>query len=172
MTCQVFPPIADVLWTGMVYAARAGGSRAPAPERRSRPLRPVGALQPRSPGACVLHLSGAEGLQGRGVAQFRDGCHAFGGEHAAALQLPVLVLLQQHRSHQAGDGGIVGKDAHNPGAAFYLLVDPLQQVGAPDLAPVVLGEVAEGQHVLPGLVHQRSGLGEALGQRGGEIIPA
>ena len=110
----------------MVYAARAGGSRAPAPERRSRPLRPVGALQPRSPGACVLHLSGAEGLQGRGVAQFRDGCHAFGGEHAAALQLPVLVLLQQHRSHQAGDGGIVGKDAHNPGAAigFLTVVKP------------------------------------------------
>ena len=51
-------------------------------------------------------------------------------------------------------------------------VDPLQQVGAPDLAPVVLGEVAERQHVLLGLVHERSGFGKALRQRGGQIIPA
>jgi hypothetical protein len=51
-------------------------------------------------------------------------------------------------------------------------VNPLQQVGAPDLAPVVLGEVAECQHVFLGLMHERSGLGEALRQRGGQIIPA
>ena len=59
-------------------------------------------------------------------------------------------------------------------------IGPLQQVGAPDLAPVVFGEVAEdavfcdgvGQHVFLGLVQERSGLAEALRQRGGQIIPA
>ncbi len=44
-------------------------------------------------GACVLPFSGAEGLEG-----------------GAALQLPVLVLLQQHRPHQARDGVVGGED--------------------------------------------------------------
>jgi hypothetical protein len=74
--------------------------------------------------------------------------------------------------HQADDRGGVGEDAHYPAAALDFFIHPLQQVGAPDLAPVVLGEVAEGKHVLFGLVHQCSGLGEALRQRGGQIIPA
>jgi hypothetical protein len=47
-------------------------------------------------GACVLPLSGTEGLQAIDVSELRDGCHALGGEHAAALQLPVHVLLQEH----------------------------------------------------------------------------
>ena len=102
-----------------------------------------------------MRLSGAGGLQCRGVAQFLDGRHAFGGEHAAALQLPVLVLLQQHCPHQPGDGGVIRKDAHEPGTAFDFFIDPLQQVGALDLAPVVLGEVAEGQHV-PGPIRSLS----------------
>jgi hypothetical protein len=37
---------------------------------------------------------------------------------------------------------------------------------------VGLGEVTERQHVLLGLVHQCGSLGEALRQRGGQIIPA
>jgi hypothetical protein len=49
-------------------------------------------------------------------------------------------------------------------------VDPLQQVGAPDLA-VVLGEVAERQHFLLGPVHEHSGIGEAIRQRGGQTDP-
>jgi len=53
----------------------------------------------------------------------------------------VLVLLQQHRPHQAGDGGVVGEDADHAGAALDLLVDAIEQVGAPDLAPVGLWEV-------------------------------
>ena len=117
-------------------------------------------------------FSGDGDLQGGECLQIRDGGHALGGEHATALQLPVLVLLQQHRAHQAGDGGIVGEDADDAGAAFDLLIHPLQQVGAPDLAPVLLREVAEGQHILPGLVHQLSGFGKALDQRGGQVIPA
>jgi hypothetical protein len=83
----------------------------PAPGRRSRPLRPVGALQ----ASITWGLRPAPLRRWRsaeqGGLQLRDGGHALGGEHAAALQLPVLVLLQQHRPHQAGDGGVVGEDA-------------------------------------------------------------
>lgn len=68
---------------------QSGGS-APAPRRGSKPLRHVGALQPRSPSPCILPLSGAEGLQYMGFTQLRDGRHALGGDYAAALQLPVL----------------------------------------------------------------------------------
>jgi len=61
------------------------------------------------------------------------------------------VLLQQPRPHQAGDGGVAGEDAHNPGAALDHCaakrtsrcdIDPLQPVGAPDLAPVVRNQLA------------------------------
>ena len=41
----------------------------------------------------------------------------------------MLILLQQHRTHQACDRRIVGEDPHHPGAAFDFLVDPLEQVG-------------------------------------------
>jgi hypothetical protein len=37
---------------------------------------------------------------------------------------------------------------------------------------VGLREVTERQHVLPRLVHQRGGLGKAIGQRSGQIVPA
>jgi hypothetical protein len=132
---------------------------------------PCGGAAASTPGACALPLSGAEGLQGRGVAQFRDGCHALGGEHAPALQLPVLVLLQQHRPHQAGDGGVVGEDADDAGAALDFFIDPLQQVGAPYLSPMVLGEVAECQHVVACGLHDRHSGGELLAQHLGAPLP-
>lgn len=55
-----------------------------------------------------------------------------GREHPPALKLPVLVLLQQHRPHQARDRGLVREDASPPSVAFDLLIDALEQVGAPD----------------------------------------
>jgi len=80
----------------------------------------------------------------------RNRGHGIQREHASSLQLPVLVLLQQHRTDKPGDGCVIGKDADDTGAALDFLVHALQQVGAPQLAPVLLREVAEGQHVLPG----------------------
>jgi hypothetical protein len=58
-----------------------------------------------------------------------DGPHRIEREHPPALQLPALVLLQQNGSHQASDGGVVGEDAHNAGAAlgFLSVVKPLQR---------------------------------------------
>ena len=57
----------------------------------------------------------------------------------------MLVLLQQHRSHQAGDGCVVGDDARDADEEFDHLVHALQQVGALNPAQVLLREVAEGQ---------------------------
>jgi hypothetical protein len=90
-------------------------------------------------------------LQGRGVAQFRDGRHAFGGEQAAALQLPVLVLLQQHRPHQASDRGVVGEDADDAGAAlgFLSVVKPLQRLCVSAAGPQTA--TAQARPVLAGL---------------------
>lgn len=45
----------------------------------------------------MLIFSGAEGLQCMASIQLWDGGNALGGDHPAALQLPVLVLLQEHR---------------------------------------------------------------------------
>ena len=117
-------------------------------------------------GGCVLE----RGL-GRGLLQRGDGSHALGREHAPALQLPVLVLLQQHRTHQAGDRRVVGEDADHAGTAFDFLIDALEQVGAPDLSPVLGWEVVEGERVFPGLDHKLCGPGEALGQGAGQVIP-
>ena len=55
-------------------------------------------------GGCVLE----RGL-GRELLQRGDGSHALGREHAPALQLPVLVLLQQHRTHQGVIAASLGK---------------------------------------------------------------
>jgi hypothetical protein len=84
----------------------------------------------------------------------------------------MLVLFQQDRPHQPDDRGVIGEDADDMGAALDLLVDLLEQVGAPDLFPEGLGDGAEGQQVLLGLVHACSSLGDALGQRGAQIVPA
>jgi len=117
-------------------------------------------------GGCFLQA----GLR-RQVLQRWDLGHALGGEHAPALKLPVLVLLQQHRSHQALDRRIVGEDAHHAGAALDFLVDALEQVGAPDLFPVLGREVTESEHVLAGLDHQLSRPGELGSEHGAHLIP-
>jgi len=92
-------------------------------------------------------------------------------EDATALQLPLLLLLQQQAPHQADDRGVVGEDPDDAGAAFDLLVQTLQGVGAPDLAPVFGWEAAKCQHVFPGLGHQCGGGGELLGEHGDHLIP-
>ena len=84
----------------------------------------------------------------------------------------MLIQLQQHGTHVAGDRRVVGEDADDTGTPFDLHVDQLPQVGAPDLAPVGLREVAEGQHVFQALIHEPGGIGKAFRQRGGQIIPA
>ncbi len=43
--------------------------------------------------------------------------------HVSAADGPLVVLLEQDGADQADDGGLVGKDADNVGAAFDFLVE-------------------------------------------------
>jgi len=52
-----------------------------------------------------------------------------------------------------------------------LLVEPLERVGAPDLAPVLLGEVQERQRVVSGGIHDWHSGGELLAQYLGDPLP-
>src|SRR5947199_3110089 len=61
--------------------------------------------------------------------------------HIAVLQLPFVVLLEQHRADQPDDRGLVGEDADDVGAAFDFLVEPFERVGAVQFTAVRLGKV-------------------------------
>jgi hypothetical protein len=92
-------------------------------------------------------------------------------EEAASLQLPFFLLLQQLTAHQPHDRRIVGEDADHVGAAFDFLVQPFERVGAPHLAPVLLREVQERQHVVACSLHHRHGVRELLAQHLGDPLP-
>ena len=47
------------------------------------------------------------------------------GEEAAALQLPLFLLLQQLAAHQPDDGWVVGEDADHRGAGILVSFAPL-----------------------------------------------
>ncbi len=82
--------------------------------------------------------------------QVSNGGRARGGEHAATLQLPVLRLLQQVRPTRRIEASLEKMPSTRVRRCMEELaertsrcdVDPLQQVGAPDLASVGPGEVA------------------------------
>jgi len=61
-------------------------------------------------------------------------------EDAPSIELPLLLLLQQQRTHQAGDRGVVREDADDTGSLLERLNKEIKQVGAPDLASVLRGE--------------------------------
>jgi hypothetical protein len=107
----------------------------------------------------------------QGLFRRRDPGHGGLGEEASAFQLPFLLLLQELASHQPGDRGVVGEDADHVRAAFDVLVEALKRVGAPDLAPVLLGEVQERQYVVSGGLHHMDGGGELLAQHLGDPLP-
>ena len=91
-------------------------------------------------------------------------------------------------AHQPHDRSVIGEDADHVGAAFDHCaakrtlrcdVQPLMRVGAPDLAPVLLGEVqvdevfsvGVGQHVVAGGIHYRHSCWELLAQHLGDLLP-
>lgn len=81
-----------------------------------------------------------------------------------------MLLLQQLAAHQPGDGGVVGEDADLVSAPFDPFVQALERVGAPDLAPVLLEEVQERQHVVASGLHHRHGVRELLAQHLGDPL--
>ena len=94
--------------------------------------------------------------------------------------MPFLPLLHQLAAHQQHDRSVIGGDADHVGAGFYhgsaertsrCDIQPLKRVGAPDLAPVLLGEVQECQHVVAGGVHHGHGRWELLAQHLGDPLP-
>ena len=80
-------------------------------------------------------LSGGHGgqLDDGIVAQRRDG---FQRHVAGALHRPFIVLLQQDGTDEPGDGGLVGEDADDLGAALDLAVERFERIGRVDFRPV------------------------------------
>ena len=74
------------------------------------------------------------------------------------------MLLGQHGADQAGDGVTVGEDPDDVGAAADLPVQPFLRVVRPDLAPDLLGEAGEREHVGAGAVEIVGDRGELVGQ--------
>jgi hypothetical protein len=60
----------------------------------------------------------------------------------------------EHGSDESDYGGAVGEDAHDPGSALDLLVDPFERVREGDLRSMRARERGEGQYLGVGLVHQ------------------
>jgi len=59
------------------------------------------------------------------IADRRD---AFQCDVASALDGPFVVLFEQDRADEPGDGGLVGEDADDLGAALDLAVEALERV--------------------------------------------
>ena len=81
------------------------------------------------------------------------------------------MLLEQLATHQPGDRSVVGEDADHVRAAFDCFVEPLERIGAPDLAPVLLREVQECQHVVSGGLHHGHSCRELRAQHLGDPLP-
>jgi len=60
--------------------------------------------------------------------------------HVAVLQLPLVVLLQEHGADEADGAGLVGEDADDGAAPLDLLVEPFERVGRVQLGPVLARE--------------------------------
>src|SRR6185312_8258695 len=88
-----------------------------------------------------------------------------------ALQLPLVVLLEQQRANETRYGGFVREDAHDIGAPLDLGVEPLQWVCGVDLHAMRLREGHEGEHVGLGVIHQRCELGELGSELIGDDAP-
>ena len=75
-----------------------------------------------------------------------------GGCEVSTSDDPFVVLFGQDSPNQATRGWPIGEDAHDIGAAPYLLVETLQGVVGPDFLPVADWEAGEGQDVRTSLV--------------------
>ena len=81
-------------------------------------------------------------------------------EVAPVAVLPFVVSFDQHAAGEPQQGGGVGEDPDDVGAALDLAVEPLEGVGRPDLVPVRVREVREGGEVGLGVAEQLRDGGE------------
>ena len=80
--------------------------------------------------------SGCHGRQSDdgSIAQRSDG---FQAHVAGALDRPFVILLQQQRTDQAGDGGFVGEYADDLAASLDLAIESFERVGAVQLGAML-----------------------------------
>src|SRR5262245_12264093 len=86
--------------------------------------------------------------------------------HVAAAFGPLVGLFGEHGADEADDGGPVGEDADDVGAAADFLVQAFLWVVGPDLAPDLAWERSEREQLLAGVVEMIGGVGKAFGDRG------
>jgi hypothetical protein len=70
--------------------------------------------------AALVHAAAVGSMR---VRSSRIGAMVFQGHVTGAVHGPLVVLLEQDRSDQAGEGGLVGEDTHDLGAALDLAVE-------------------------------------------------
>ena len=80
-------------------------------------------------------------------------------------------MFEQQGADKPGDGGLVGEDSDDIGAAFDLAVQPLQRVGGVDFGAVLGGEVHIGEHVGLRLIEQAGELGQTRAHLVGNVAP-
>ena len=102
-----------------------------------------------------VHLLCGDGVDGLGPGEDVE------SEVAAAFG-PFVVLLGQNGADETDDAGPVGEDADDVGAAADLAVKSLGRVVRPDLAPDLLRERGEGEHVGAGTFEVLGDVGEFL----------
>lgn len=83
-------------------------------------------------------------------------CHV-----AASLDCSFVVLLEQERSDEAGDGVLVGEDADHVGASLDLAVQAFERIGRMQLGAMPGRERHIGQHILLGGIHELGWFGHA-----------
>lgn len=81
----------------------------------------------------------------------------------ASTGLPLIIGLDEHRSHKTDHGIAIREDAHHIGTPFDLAVQPFQRIGGVDARPVLWGEVHEREHLIfPNKQHLRCRKSAAL----------
>ncbi len=93
-----------------------------------------------------------------------DESHRLGPEVAPAV-LPLVVLLGEDHPDQADHARPGREDPDDRGPALDLLVEPLERVGAPDLAAVGLGKCEVSEEIGLGIKQEPSDSWEARFER-------
>jgi hypothetical protein len=101
-------------------------------------------------------------LRGR----FEEPVHRLLTEVASA-DGPLVVLLLEHRAHQAQQGWPIGKDAGQFAATTDFADKPLEYVGAPDLPAIFQRKAVKGEDVDRGVLQHGARVPGSAARRDG-----